>query len=95
MSSAVSKPPSLQWKRDGSHGGCKKNKDLQEQYNARDARESTHMNEELMLAVGEIRSRSHDTRWFIPVLVSGEIPDRPIGAGETLRSLQYVDLGKD
>ena len=56
----------------------------------------TYMNEELTLAIEELRKRSTDTTWFIPVRVSDcEIPDRNIGAGETLRDLQYVDLHED
>jgi HEAT repeat protein len=56
----------------------------------------SYMNEELTLAVDELRQRPTDRAWFIPVLVNErEVPDRDIGAGETLRSLQWVDLYKD
>ncbi|MBM3235843.1 hypothetical protein FJZ31_06045 [Candidatus Poribacteria bacterium] len=34
----------------------------------------------------------HDRVWFIPVLFSGEIPKWRIGAGETLHSIQWVEL---
>jgi hypothetical protein len=55
------------------------------------AREKTFMNEELELAIEEIRLRG-TAPWFIPVLLSGEIPDRSIGATRTLRDIQFVDF---
>lgn len=55
------------------------------------ARERTYMNEELELAIEEIRLRG-TLPWFIPALLSGEVPDRAIGAGRTLRDIQFVDL---
>lgn len=57
-------------------------------------RERTYMNEELTLAIEEIRQRS-SAPWFIPVLLSGNIPDREISAGRTLRDIQYIDLSGD
>jgi hypothetical protein len=40
--------------------------------------------------------RPTDRSWFIPVLFgSGHIPERDIGGGETLRSLQWVDLSSN
>jgi len=60
------------------------------EYNKRD---STYMNEELTLAIEELRKRSHDRAWFIPVKLSEcEIPDREIGAGETIQDLQWLEL---
>ncbi len=60
------------------------------------ARERTYMNTELSIAVDEAKQRSGDRAWFIPVrLTQCEIPDRPIGGGETLRALQWVDLFSD
>jgi len=60
------------------------------------AREKSYMNEELTLAIDELRQRPTDRAWFIPVLLSGKIiPDRRISAGESLRDLQYVDLTAD
>ncbi len=60
------------------------------------ARERTQMNEELTLAIEEIRLRSSQRIWFLPVLLSTcEPPNRSIGAGETLRDLQWTDLTKD
>ncbi len=60
------------------------------------ARGKTYMNEELTLAIEELRQRSYDQSWFIPVRFDDcEVPARPIGAGETLNSLQRVDLFGD
>jgi HEAT repeat protein len=51
------------------------------------------MNEELTLAIEELRQRPTNISWFIPVLINNcDVPDRNIGAGETLRSLQWVKL---
>lgn len=59
-------------------------------------RSTTYMNEELTLAIDELRQRSSDRAWFIPVkLNEGKIPDRDIGAGETLQSLQRVELNDE
>jgi hypothetical protein len=55
------------------------------------AKDRTVMNAELGLAISEMSLRG-DSPWFIPVLLSGEIPDRSIGAGRTLRDIQYVKL---
>jgi TIR domain len=56
----------------------------------------TYMNEELTLAIDELRLRRADMAWFIPVLLNAsEIPERSIGAGETLQSLQFVRLCDD
>lgn len=53
----------------------------------------TYMNDELLLAIDELRQRPTDRAWFIPVLLSAvPIPDRPIGGGESLLDLQWVDL---
>ncbi|MGH3940358.1 MAG: toll/interleukin-1 receptor domain-containing protein [Pseudonocardiaceae bacterium] len=59
-------------------------------------RERSYMHEELALAVEELRKRRFGQAWFIPILLDdGEIPDIPIGSGETLRSLQWVSLYDD
>ena len=56
----------------------------------------TYMNEELNLAIEELRLRPSDRAWFIPVLISKcTVPDLDIGAGKTLRSIQWVELYKD
>lgn len=57
------------------------------------ARPRTYVNEELTVAVEELRLRSRRITWFIPVLLSRcEVPDIPIGAGQTLRDLHHLDL---
>jgi hypothetical protein len=59
-------------------------------------RSKTYMNEELTLAIEELRLRPSNQSWFLPVKLSNcEIPDRNIGAGETLKSFQWVDLWRD
>jgi len=59
-------------------------------------RSKTYMNEELTLAVDELRQRPTDQSWFVPVLLNEcEVPDRNIGGGDTLRSIQYVRLYED
>ena len=64
-----------------------------EEYNNRD---KTYMNEELTLAIEELRQRPTDRIWFIPVKLNDcEIPDRDIGPGETLREIEYVKLYED
>ena len=63
------------------------------EYNDRD---KTYMNEELTLAIEELRQRPTDRIWFIPVKLNEcEIPDRDIGGGETLGDLHYVNLYDD
>ena len=57
------------------------------------ARNQTYMSEELKVAIEELHRRPVDKVWFIPVKLNEcEIPDIDIGGGETLRTLQYVDL---
>ena len=64
-----------------------------EEYNNR---YKTYMNEELTLAIDELRQRSTDQIWFIPVKLNEcEIPDLDIGGGKTLQSFQYVKLYED
>jgi hypothetical protein len=54
------------------------------------------MNEELLLAIEELRQRPIDRSWFIPVILAGgEIPCLPIGPGETLKDIQGVDFQGD
>ena len=60
------------------------------------AREKTYMNEELTIAIEELRQHPTDRIWFIPVKLNEcEIPDRDIGGGKTLRALQHVNLYED
>lgn len=63
---------------------------------AYESKPRTYMNEELSLAIEELRLRPRDRSWFFPVLLEDvEIPLIPIGPGETLRDLQAVSLGSD
>jgi hypothetical protein len=56
-------------------------------------RERSYMNEELVIAIEELRKRPRDRAWFLPVLLSpGALPTRPIGGGETLHDIHYVEL---
>ena len=53
----------------------------------------TYMNEELTVAIEQLRQRSTNGNWFIPVKLNEcNIPNREIGAGESFRSLQWVEL---
>src|SRR5688572_19564469 len=55
---------------------------------AYEARVSSYVNEEITLAIDELRRRPTNRAWFIPVLLSGgTVPNRRIGAGETLRDI--------
>lgn len=52
--------------------------------------------EELTIAIEELRLRLHDQSWFIPVrLDECDIPDRSIGSGDTLESIQRIGLFGD
>ena len=56
-------------------------------------REKTYMNEELTLAIEELRQFDSDREWFIPVLLSEcAVPARSIGGGETLLDINWVPL---
>ncbi len=59
-------------------------------------RSRTHMNEELITAIEELRLRPRDRRWFLPVkLEPCAIPALDLGGGETLDTLHHVDLSHD
>jgi hypothetical protein len=59
-------------------------------------RSRTYMNEELTVAIEELRTRHPDKVWFIPVRLDNcKVPRSNIGAGEDLTSLQWVDLFSD
>jgi len=59
-------------------------------------RARTHMREEILIAVEELRLRPVDRSWFIPVMLSAsQIPDVSIGGGQTLRDLHWVDVHSD
>jgi TIR domain len=56
-------------------------------------RHRSYQNEELLLAIEQLRLRWPDDPWLIPVrLDECEIPDLDIGGGRTLASIQRVDL---
>lgn len=56
----------------------------------------TLMNEELVLAIDEMRLCPADRIWFIPVLLSEcDVPVRNIGAGETLLDIEWIPLYAD
>lgn len=60
------------------------------------ARVRSYQNEELTLAIEQMRLRRPDEPWLIPVrLDECEIPDWDIGGGRTLASIQSVDLFED
>jgi hypothetical protein len=60
------------------------------------ARAVSYQREELNLAIEQSRQRSPEVPWLIPVRFDDCIvPDWDIGAGRTLRSLQYADLFGD
>jgi serine/threonine protein kinase len=60
------------------------------------SRGKSYQNEELTLAIEQLRLRSPDDPWLIPVrLDECEIPDRDIGGGRTLNSIQRSDLFGD
>ncbi len=57
------------------------------------ARESSHMNEELTLAVEEFRRMPPGRKWLIPIRFDDTpLPDWDLGAGIRLDDLNYVDL---
>lgn len=57
------------------------------------AKDKSHMNEELTLAVEEYRKMPPGRTWLIPVrLDSGNLPEWDLGAGRVLSDLNYVDL---
>lgn len=60
------------------------------------AKTRSYMNEELTTAIEEIRLRSTDRKWFLPVLLDDStIPDIEIRRGEWLDSFQYISLHPD
>lgn len=60
---------------------------------ARAERNVSYVNEELTVAIEEIRKRPMSRTWLIPVkLDDTDIEPRSIGGGETILDLQYCDL---
>jgi WD40 repeat protein len=57
------------------------------------ARGKSYQNEELTLAIEQMRLRPPEDPWLIPVrLDECEIPDRDIGGGRTLASIHHADV---
>lgn len=57
------------------------------------AREKSHMNEELVIAVEEYRQMPPGRTWLIPVRFdAGDIPEWDLGAGRAISDLNYADL---
>ena len=56
------------------------------------AREASYQNEELALAIEQLRLRRPDRPWLIPVRFDdSEIPNWDIGGGRTLTTIQHAD----
>jgi len=57
------------------------------------ARRTSYQNEELRLAIDQLRLRRPDDPWLIPVRFDNcVVPDFELGAGRTLASIQRADL---
>ena len=57
------------------------------------ARHKSYQNEELALAISQVRLRAPGESWLIPVRFDDcDIPDVDIGGGRSLRSIQGADL---
>lgn len=57
------------------------------------ARRASYQNEELRLAIDQLRLRLPDDPWLVPVRFdSCDVPDFELGAGRTLASIQQTDL---
>jgi TIR domain len=57
------------------------------------ARQKSYQNEELLLAIDQLRLRRPDVPWLIPVRFDDcAVPDLPLGAGRTLGSIHRADL---
>jgi hypothetical protein len=57
------------------------------------ARQHSYQNEELLLAIDQLRQRQPDDPWLIPVRFDDcNVPDFELGAGRTLASIHRADL---
>jgi len=60
------------------------------------ARDKSYQNEELTLAIEQLRLRRPEDPWLFPVRFDDcDIPDRDVGGGRTLTSIQRADLFGD
>jgi TIR domain len=58
-------------------------------------RDRSYMNEEMTIAIDELRARPIERTWFIPVLINEtEIPSRAISRVEDLSDIQAVKLSR-
>src|SRR5260370_9379188 len=56
-------------------------------------RTESYQNEELNVAIEQLRLRPHDVTWLIPIRFDDcQIPDRDIGGGRTLRYRHHTPL---
>jgi hypothetical protein len=56
-------------------------------------KKASYQNEELILAIEQLRTRRPDVPWLFPVRLDDcQIPDIGIGGGRTLASIQHADL---
>lgn len=62
-----------------------------EEYNQKN---ETYMTEELNLAIERLRKQPRSRAWFIPVLLSGQIPNWRIRPGQKLHDIQWVELNE-
>jgi hypothetical protein len=59
------------------------------------ARPESYMNEEVAIAIEQLRLMPNDRAWFIPVVLDGtDVPRLRISAMEDLSALQHVRLGE-
>jgi hypothetical protein len=57
------------------------------------SRSKTVANEELLWAREQLRRMPHERAWFVGLRIDEcDVPDDPIGAGETLHNLQFIDF---
>jgi hypothetical protein len=61
-----------------------------------EARDVSYQNEEVVLAVDQMRQRKPGAAWLVPVRFADcKVPDFDLGGGRSLSSLQRVDLFAD
>jgi hypothetical protein len=62
---------------------------------ARQARERSYANEELVVAIDEFRMRPPSKMWLIPIVIDDcSVDDRPLGGGMKYSDIQRCDLAK-
>ena len=59
-------------------------------------RTRSYMNEELTIAIEELRQRAIDRSWFIPIVLDGgAVPNIDVSVTETLQHFQWIELPVD